>query len=394
MDRTPRLLIALAGLDAHLPGTLEQTLRDLDPATWAALLPLARAEGLAAMIAAHLDQSGHATLVPPAVCDALRRERRTTLINYTIHTVALDQIGAALRAAPIPFRVLKGLAIAQAVYPIPTTRAISDLDLWVPPAHLARAAALLQELGYAPVPSQLPAAFVRTFAKEIVFVPQGASAPPALVDLHWHPTAPWWMRATLRIPEQELFARPYPVQIGRHEYQTLDPTASLYYLGLHAGIGHRFQGLRWLIDIALLAGAGQVEWPRLNRLVTASGTGAILWRCLDLLDQTTGSRYAAHLARPPRRGHRALLRRLLPATLSVDLSIFDPEQELRVPLEQLILLPHPLAMAAALTRLLWPPAQWIRLRYAPLPAGGVPRARLAHLARLRHLAPRRPRPAT
>jgi hypothetical protein len=39
-------------------------------------------------------------------------------------------------------------------------------------------------------------------------------------------------------------------------------------------------------------------------------------------------------------------------------------------------------MLAGTARLLWPPAAWIRLRYGPLPPGGVLRGRMVHLARL------------
>src|SRR5438552_3302778 len=57
-----------------------------------------------------------------------------------------------------------------------------------------------------------PAAFMRAFAEEQEFAPTPGSV-PARVDLHWHPIAPWWLRATLRIPEEALFAEARPLRI-------------------------------------------------------------------------------------------------------------------------------------------------------------------------------------
>jgi hypothetical protein len=78
--------------------------------------------------------------------------------------------------------------------------------------------------------------------------------------------------------------------------------------------------------------------------------------------------------------HRAVLRRLVPGPAA---GRHDSSgEEAPAPLYQVALLPGVGAMLAGTARLLWPPAAWIRLRYGPLPPGGVLRGRMVHLARL------------
>src|SRR5207237_4008280 len=106
-----------------------------------------------------------------------------------------------------------------------------------------------------------------SFAEEQVFVWRDNHNPGTEVDLdlHWHIVAPWWARMTLRVVEQRIFDDPELVVIEGQRYQTLNPTDNLHYLSLHAGLGHQFRSLRGLMDIALLAQSGRIDWRRLRK---------------------------------------------------------------------------------------------------------------------------------
>ncbi|HUS16651.1 MAG TPA: nucleotidyltransferase family protein [Chloroflexia bacterium] len=381
-------LCCLTGARPIAPAALAAWLAGRSPEDWDRILDGAHRARLVAQVAAHLDVADVMAVVPPFVQQTLYRARRDMLVRFVQQAGALERIAAALQPVGIPFRVLKGLALAADVYPVPAARAVGDIDLWVRPRDLERTRDLLSRLDLTAMPDAhgRPLAFLAAFAEEQEFVPRPGGAVPAYVDLHWHPVAPWWMRATLRIPEAALFAGRHPVLIAGRTYATLTPTDHLYYLCLHSAIHHQFQGLRPLVDMAFLVQSGRVDWVRLAHLAQSSGSSVILWRCLELLDAALGTQYRTWCTPPPARWHRRLLRCLMPPTFTEGLRAPNSAAGLGIPREQLLLLPHPGAMAAALAQLLWPPAAWIRLRYAPLPAGGVFGARARHIARLRHLA--------
>jgi hypothetical protein len=334
------------------------------------------------LIQAHLEGQGQLPAVPPPVLATLLAARRRNQAAFAQQAYVLARLAALFDAHHIPFRLLKGLAVAQQAYPAPEARPVGDIDLWIRPADVRRVEALLQEAGLQKTPDYYgrPATFLRTYAAEQEFLPGDRRGLPGNVDLHWHLVAPWWLRAALRVPEAAIFARAVPVCIAGTTYPTLAPTDAFYYLCLHAAINHRFVGRRWLLDLQWLARSGQVDWPQLTTLAATSGTPVILWRALDLLDTRFGTTHRVHRVWCPARWHRHLARMLLPAPPLATARSADRPAEPRIPL--LVLLPGPGAMARAVLRLLWPPPRWIRLRYPRRPGGPLFQARLAHLLRV------------
>jgi len=79
----------------------------------------------------------------------------------------LKQIDAALRAAAIPYLVLKGPILAATVYPDPPARTMLDLDLLVREADMARAGKVLAAIGF-DVPQQFALARRRRGGDAIV----------------------------------------------------------------------------------------------------------------------------------------------------------------------------------------------------------------------------------
>ena len=57
----------------------------------------------------------------------------------------LSRLAALLDAQAIPYRLLKGLALAHQAYPVPTARPVGDIDLWVRPRDVPRVAAVLTD---------------------------------------------------------------------------------------------------------------------------------------------------------------------------------------------------------------------------------------------------------
>ena len=361
-------LLELAG--AHVEsGLTAERLATWDADRWAVVLRAAQETGLTATIESRLRRAGLLAGLSPAVQAAWRAERRRAVVAFAAQGQLLARIGTAFAAAAVPLRLLKGLALAHTVYPEPSARHVGDIDVWIAPADLSRALALLPTVGLVmPQWDSRPPRFLHTFGKEVLFQPPGDPPPFLMVDLHWHPTAPWWLRSVLHIPEDHLFATTQTVTIGERLYLTLAPTETLYYLCLHSALGHRYEGLRWLVDLAAVLDSGEVDWDRLDTLIAGSGTGVIVWRALDLLDGWLGRSTVAQLRRPPSRLHRRLVRHWLPGYPAERSLRADAEFDLRVPWELLVLLPGLRQVVQSLALLLWPPPTWLRLRYPHPPA--------------------------
>lgn len=79
----------------------------------------------------------------------------------------LLEVAGILDRAGVPFRVLKGPAVAHLDYPDPAWRCFGDLDLLIPPAALDDAIGLLSGLGYARRFPQPRDGFDRRFTKSV-----------------------------------------------------------------------------------------------------------------------------------------------------------------------------------------------------------------------------------
>ena len=149
---------------------------------------------------------------------------------------ALQDIDGAFRQAGIEFLVLKGMALGYLVYPDPATRPMTDIDLFVRPADVARAAALLQGQGFRPTEHQerFTEDLVR-FGGELSF----QRDPGPFLDLHWLLEQYERLRGVLRIDEEALWRRAMPYAIGDHRFRTPSPEDQVLTLAIHLGLVHR-----------------------------------------------------------------------------------------------------------------------------------------------------------
>jgi len=117
---------------------------------WPALLEAARAERVGPLLARaceRVERPG-APAVPAGVGAALRREHLVAAGKAAILTDAAARLLAAFARAGLPVIALKGLALAETVYPDLALRPMEDLDLLVRPGDLPAAVRLLAEAGY------------------------------------------------------------------------------------------------------------------------------------------------------------------------------------------------------------------------------------------------------
>lgn len=176
---------------------------------------------------------------------ALREAARAC--DHHAHLEVLRELDAALKKAKLNAVVLKGALLGARLYPRPSARPTSDVDLLVREADLERAVAALTTTGYhaSDAPSEA------RFRREGHHLHLHRARSPAL-ELHFH--AYRGFGGVLR--SEPLLDRSTPSGHREPELQrlrVLAPEDELVYLAIHAA-GHRFMRLGWLYDITLLLG--------------------------------------------------------------------------------------------------------------------------------------------
>jgi len=236
------------------------------PGTWEAVQRLAEREGLAPLL---YDVARGRELLPSTVEEELCMAYYATARENLVRFHEMDRILAALASGGLSTIVLKGTALAEAVYRNPALRPMGDLDLLLHPADVRRAIDLLSVLGYQPTGAEPHAGHQLAFENEIILTrPDPAGCP---VELHWSlfdslyyqrvlPIAWFWHTAQPLSATQALASNPspggssnLPTVPGERSGLLLCPEAQLLHLcghlALHHGAGERWREL-WLHDIA------------------------------------------------------------------------------------------------------------------------------------------------
>jgi len=115
-------------------------------AAWEAVPDLAAAHGMGPLLYTHLRAAR--VPVPRSTLRTLRGLYARHRVANRIRLRVLGDVLAAFEAAGIRVLVLKGAALVHLVYPEPALRPMSDLDLLVARADLARAQKTLAQLGF------------------------------------------------------------------------------------------------------------------------------------------------------------------------------------------------------------------------------------------------------
>lgn len=178
---------------------------------------------------------------------AMLRERQATVVRRSMRQFAeLRRLAASLGERRTPFLVLKGLPLAQRLYGDPFIREAADIDLLVAPEAFADAREAVLGTGFRAAltfpetPARLR--WAQRVKKEETFVRRGI-----WLELHRRPLGnPYY----LETPVAELYERRTTVAIGPDRYPTLGLEDDLVYMMCH-GVGHGWQRLKWLCDVAL-----------------------------------------------------------------------------------------------------------------------------------------------
>jgi hypothetical protein len=171
------------------------------------------------------------------------RSRRTFVLRGMLVDAELVRITAALRAAEVPVRVLKGSAVARLDYADPRLRTYNDVDLLVRPADFPAAVRILQRDGMTRILAEPRPGFDARFDKGTTL----RTAAGLEVDLHrTFVLGPWGFRVDL----DELWACAETFTIGGTGLDALSPRHRFLHACYHAALGDWPLRLGSLRDVA------------------------------------------------------------------------------------------------------------------------------------------------
>lgn len=284
-----------------LPPALEARARALlgRPLAWPTVLRQARRHDVGPLLSRNLARLGWPG-VPGDVRAKLELGNRLNAARNALLVRELTELLRGCRERGIPAIPLKGPALAERLYGDPALRECWDLDLLVPPRATAAVRDLLAARGYAPaaetpfephdveplLESACACAFVRR-QQEFRYV----------VDVHWHVAWRWHAEAAMLA---DLWAEVRRVSVRGVEAWGLSPEWELLFLMVHAA-RHRWQPLKWLVDVHEICVRGGVNWERLQTKATRFGLERVLALTLGACSALLGTEIPDGLPReaPP-----------------------------------------------------------------------------------------------
>jgi hypothetical protein len=176
-----------------------------------------------------------------------------------------ERILQVLRSSNIPVQLIKGADFADHLYPRPELRSFTDIDLLVRPEDFQSAQDLLLEWGCQP--HYTGALKHAATYGETVFTSKVASL-QLRVELHWNLVNSPALQKAMSVTLNDLL----------DEHGTLRHEGRLLLAAIHAGTGHQFDRLKFLLDLRQIFRGlrKQPDRPWLSERITRTGCWQVL----------------------------------------------------------------------------------------------------------------------
>jgi hypothetical protein len=305
----PRPLVLLCALLAGSPGIAGPAAARMTPDEWDAFSDLVISRHrVAPAIAESVRNLGVAP--PDRVLRAIRSEARANGFAALAQKSESLRLAGMLDAAGVPAVWLKGWPLAEQLYGAAGLRHSNDIDFLVDPGARIAAARCLRTAGYVPAPEhRLRARLIgtRAVAAECKDVQYFNPESGLVAELHWRTSH---LHGWPDLRDLDEPPAPLPGAAGAARILVPGPVGQLSYLATH-GQQHLFSRLKWLLDIARLAGQrGPEQLGADLRAAQTAGAGSAVRLALHLAHRVFGAGVPAEalaLAPPESRWARDIL---------------------------------------------------------------------------------------
>jgi Uncharacterised nucleotidyltransferase len=223
-------------------------------------------------------------LISPAQRQLLNDSVRATAANAMGLAGELVRVYRQFEAAGIPVVPYKGPVLATLAYGNVARRDYSDLDITVEQRYIPQAVAVLQAAGYLPQFDRREAhAGENGFAPgQYLFVLENHRVQ---VELHTERTLRYFPNP---LDFQVLNRRLVEVEIAGQPIRTFSTEDTLVMLCVH-GTKHFWERLQWILDVAKLISAREVDWVMLKRVAAEAKSSRVLLLGLSLSHDLLGA---------------------------------------------------------------------------------------------------------
>lgn len=244
---------------------------------WPALMDEAGRHALAPLLHWCIEK-GCPDVPPPAISRTLRAGFLANAQRNLLFSSELLRLTAAFDRTSLPVVPFKGPVLAWTLYDSPALREMSDLDLLVAPADLARARDVLLYEGYT---DAYPGTEIRFWCNEMPLIRHDSQV---VVDLHWE-LAPPYFRFMLDV--SGFRARLRSVPIAGQPVAAFSTDDLLIFLCVH-GAKHGWSSLSWLCDLARLIDRCAIDWDAVFSYASSHRASTILFLGVMLASDLLG----------------------------------------------------------------------------------------------------------
>ncbi len=215
-------------------------------------------------------------LVPSEVIIKLQETYVDTLGRNFLASNQLSVVLRSLSDAQVRAIVLKGMALAETVYPNTALRPFTDIDLLIHEEDLHRVGEKLSQLGYVAFPDHHPG-FARQFGVALFYLKRNVLG----IDVHWHIARLPYSRY---IPIDQLWESAISVNIKGTDTLVLSPEDLLIHLCLHVS-KESYSLLIWLADISevIYHYSETLDWGLLLEKIQLYKTNSLMCYVLSLV---------------------------------------------------------------------------------------------------------------
>lgn len=243
-----------------------------DGVVWDDFLQTARVGGVSPLVYEAVRGQG---LLPASIEESLRLDYYGVARTNVLRFHRLEEALRCLADAGIDVILLKGAALAEAIYGNLALRPMGDFDLLVHEEDVEGALRVLAALGYARPYGEFRPGFIRAFRNQIM-VSKADDDETRPIEIHWRLLSPlYYQRA---IPNGWLWQTASPARLGKVPVRILSPEAQALHL-----CGHLLQhggceraSIRQLYDLAevIVLYREHIDWDEV--LARAQAYGLVL----------------------------------------------------------------------------------------------------------------------